>query len=244
MDVTAATAPVNQSYSLTTGKVTLNSNVTFNVANNGTGTGTLYLGNVDPIVSFGVTVGGPGTVVYTAGGNYGGATNVNGGTLQVNGTVSGTGAVTVASAATLSGPVSTGGSGSMAGAVTVQSNGTIAATNGAAFSLTGGLTLPAGSLSSFNLAGTPNGVNTSVGLVATSGASPTSLNLTGANTISFSGVPAPGILNRVVRSIQLHGHGAHQLGTVERHHVGLYERDGHVLGQRFAAGFAVLLHAG
>ncbi len=193
LNVTASTDTVaGQAYSLTTGAVGLNSAATFNVANGaGGGAGTLNLGAVsDASGSNSVTINNnvlaTGTVVYTAGGTYGGATNVNGGTLRVNGAVTGTGAVTVASSGTLSGPLS-GGSGSMAGAVTVQSGGTIAANNGGSFSLTGTLTLPAGSMSSFNLAGTPNGINTSVGLVATSGGSPRSLSLTGANTITFSG---------------------------------------------------------
>ena len=199
LNVTAATAPSGQAYSLTTGAVALNSSATFNVANAaGSGAGTLNLGTVSDAsgsnsVTINGTAGNTGTVVYTAGGSYGGATNVNGGTLRVNGAVTGTGAVTIASTGTLSGPLSAG-SASMAGAVNVQSGGTIAANNGGSFALSGGLTLSAGSTSSsFNLAGTPNGINTSVGLVATSGGSPRSLNLIGANTIGFSGVPARGL---------------------------------------------------
>ena len=140
--------------------MTLTGNAEFDVSDNSNGGGasTLKLGAVgDGNNGYSLTLNNslssPGTVVLLAGGTYGGPTNVNGGTLQVNGAVTGTGAVTVASGATLAGPSTSGGSGSMAGAVTIQSNATLTGTNGATLTLTNGLTLAGGSKSTFDLTG-------------------------------------------------------------------------------------------
>jgi len=74
----------NASYTLTMGAVTLNSNLTLNVANNGTGTGTVFLGAVGGSTGFGLTTGGVGTVVLTAPGTYTGNTTITGGTLSIS----------------------------------------------------------------------------------------------------------------------------------------------------------------
>ena len=201
--VTGGGAGAGKDYSLTTGAVTLTGNSEFDVSNNstGSGSGTLRLGAVgDGGNGYGVTINSnalssPGTVVLLAGGSYSGPTNVNAGTLQVNGAVTGAGAVTVAGSAVLSGPVASGGSGSLAGAVTVTNNGTIAATNGATFSLSSGLTYTNGSNSSFNVTGSPNGTaNPAAALITTSGgAGPRSLT-TGATAGDTSFVNLIGTL--------------------------------------------------
>lgn len=71
--------------------------------------------------SHGFTKADTGTLIFTNDNTYSGPTRINAGTLLINGAQSGNGAVTVASGARL------GGSGSVAGAVTVH--GTLAAGN-------------------------------------------------------------------------------------------------------------------
>jgi hypothetical protein len=92
----------------------------------GTGTVTLSLTDTDGkldgnVVSAGnVIKSGPGTLTMNGAANaYAGTTNVNAGTLLVDGDVTGSGAVAVNSGGTL------GGTGSLAGAVTVHTGGTI-----------------------------------------------------------------------------------------------------------------------
>ena len=192
LNVTASTATAGQPYSLALGDVTLNSSAIINVANNGAAAGTLSLGAVgDGGAGKGITVGGPGTVVLTAGGSYGGPTTINGGVLRVNGAVTGTGAIAVNNGGTLSGPLAAGGAGSMAGAVTLNNGGSITASGVAAFSLSGGLTLATGSSSNFILNASPNGAGSGIGLVATSSSSDRSLVINGSHTVNLAGtVPA------------------------------------------------------
>ena len=115
LSVTGGSIAAGAAYTMNLGTTTLTGNATFNVANNtsGSGAGTLRLGAVgDGGSGLGITINNgnamPGTVVLTAGGTYGGATNIDGGTLLVNGAVTGAGAVTVASGGNLSGPLTTG----------------------------------------------------------------------------------------------------------------------------------------
>ncbi len=66
-NVTASTAPTNAAYSLTLGTVSLNSGLTLNVANNGSGTGTLSLGAInDGGTPRTVNLTGAGTVALAA----------------------------------------------------------------------------------------------------------------------------------------------------------------------------------
>jgi autotransporter-associated beta strand protein len=108
LNVAPATGvPAVQSYGLTLGATALGSNAIFNVANNGTGAGTLTLGAVtDGGSNSSITKTGAGTLVLSAGGTYGGATIVNAGTLVVtntSGSATGTGPVTIAAGSTLAG---------------------------------------------------------------------------------------------------------------------------------------------
>ncbi len=201
LNITGSGLGAGNPYTMNLGATTLTGNATFNVANNslGSGTGTLRLGAVGG--GFGITLNNTfsstGTVVLTAGGTYSGATNVNGGTLRVNGAVSGAGLVTVNSGGTLSGPTTSGASGSLAGATTVQSGGVLSATNGATLAFTGGLTLAGGSSSSYSLSGTPNGTaDPAAAMIVTSGgAGPRSVvvgtSSSDVHTINLTGAPSP-----------------------------------------------------
>jgi autotransporter-associated beta strand protein len=100
-------SPNNLAYGLTFGATTLNGAATFNVANNGTGTGTLTLNSVGGTGSS-LTKAGAGTLVLNGPGTYDGLTTVSAGALLVRNQSSsqsgtGTGAVSVANGATLGG---------------------------------------------------------------------------------------------------------------------------------------------
>ena len=86
LDLTAATAPPDLAYGLSLGAVTLSADVTFNVTNNGAGTGTLTLGAVAGS-GFGITKQGPGLLLLPAGNSYTGMTVVQGGTVNVVGSL-------------------------------------------------------------------------------------------------------------------------------------------------------------
>jgi hypothetical protein len=99
LNVTAVSALANQPYGLTLGNVSLNGNVTFNVANNtvggGNAQGTLTLGafndNLAPATSGGytITLGGPGAVTLDSPATSlvpGTVVNINNGTLNSNAT--------------------------------------------------------------------------------------------------------------------------------------------------------------
>ena len=94
---------------------------------------------------------GKGTTTLSGANTYIGNTNVNVGTLLVNGSL-GTGSVDVASGATL------GGTGTMAGPVTIQNGGTLAPGDAPGTLTVATLTLNSGSILNYKL-GTPNGVN-------------------------------------------------------------------------------------
>lgn len=118
----AAGAPTNTAFGLTMGDTTLNGVATFNVVNNGTGTGTLRLGNVNDVGTTSIVKTGNGTLMLS--GLAAGLANgiqVNGGTLAVAaGANTGLGAVTVNTGATIS------GNGTVAGPLTINNGATIA----------------------------------------------------------------------------------------------------------------------
>ena len=93
---------------------------------------------------------GTGTTTLSGTHTYTGATTISGGTLAVNGSLTNS-AVTVASGGSL------GGSGSIAGAVTVNSGGTLAPGNSPGLLSVGSLTLDAGSTTTMEIDGTARG---------------------------------------------------------------------------------------
>ncbi len=185
LSVTGGSAGANVPYSLTFGATSINGSPNFNVTNNGTGTGTLTVGRITDLGSGdSVTIngnGGNGTVVFAGGGNYTGSTNIVAGALRVVGALASNAGVTVNSGTSLFGP-STTGSASIAGPVSLS--GTIGVVGGAPLSLTAGLTINGGSSSTFTLNGAPSGA-----MIATSGATPTSLAIDGSNAITIAGLP-------------------------------------------------------
>ncbi len=164
LNVTATTAPSNTAYGLNVGGVTLNSDLTINVANNPQGgTGTVTLGALaDGGTARNLNLAGPGVVVLaTPTTAIGGTSNVNlsGGTLRIgNGT---TGSVTGTATLNLNGgllaALSTAG-GSLGGPVVAGSGAhTIAPSNGftagtyATLNFNGGLTTNTHTTLNFNL---------------------------------------------------------------------------------------------
>ena len=90
LNVTGSTVAAGQAYGLTLGATTLAGNVVINVANNtggsGNALGTLTLGAVGQTGgTWGISTGGPGTLVLGGANTYTGTTTVAGGTLLVNG---------------------------------------------------------------------------------------------------------------------------------------------------------------
>ena len=140
----------------------------------------------------GLVVNGDGGVTLSGSNTYSGPTTINAGTLYVanpSGSATGTNSVAVSSGGTLAGS-SSPGQGFLSGAVSINSGGAIAADNGAKLTLSGGLTLAAGSTAStFNLSG-PIGPNP---LVTTSGgAAGNSLVVNGTNVVTAIGTPTVG----------------------------------------------------
>ena len=140
-------------------------------------------------VSLTVNGSGTGTQILAGTNTYTGATTVLGGTLRINGSLPAGAAVTVGGNGA-SGTPTLGGTGTINGPVTINGTGsgvagTVAAASGQVLNLVGGLTLQAGSNSSFAL-GVQNGIsNPNNALIFTSG--PTnSLIVNGTNTISFT----------------------------------------------------------
>jgi autotransporter-associated beta strand protein len=148
-----AGTPANQAYSLTFGATTVATSATFNVANNGTGAGTLTLGGVSDggtAATVAVNSAGAGTLVLAGSSTYTGATTVNGGTLLVDGSLT-VSPVTVGTGATL------GGTGTVTGAVTVNSGGTLAAGHSPGILNTGNLSLSSGSTLAVEIGGATPG---------------------------------------------------------------------------------------
>ena len=137
LNVTATTAPTDQAYGLIFGTTTLAGNVTFNVADNGAGIGTLTLGAVSDMGSnSSITKTGAGTLTLSSTNNLTGGTTVVAGTLNTtgNGTL-GTGPLTISTA------------NGVASAVNLGNNQTISSLSGTlagsvpALSIAGGATL-------------------------------------------------------------------------------------------------------
>ena len=201
LNVTATSSPTNQAYGLTLGSVTLNNNVTFNVAKNGTGNGILTLGALnDGGSNRTVTINGAGTVllatVPTSMGS-GSAVNIGGAVTSGNlvvtsatGSPTGTAAINVNNGGTLGGTFASSGTGSVAGLVTVNSGGTILGSNvaalaGTSLTLSGGLTFAGASNASFALSTTASlspAVPNSPMINLTS-----ALTVTGTDTVKLSG---------------------------------------------------------
>jgi autotransporter-associated beta strand protein len=110
-------SPTNEAYSLRLGTTTLAGPATFEVANNGTATGTLVLGEIHGAAGS-LTKTGDGTLVLTGTSDYTGPTALVAGTLLVDGSV--------ASKVTVSRGL-LGGLGTIHGDVTVQSTGILSA---------------------------------------------------------------------------------------------------------------------
>ena len=101
------------------------------------GLGQTYFGAING--SLAIIKTGSGTQTLSGSMNYGGTTDINAGRLNINGVKSGTGAVNVANGAVL------GGSGSVAGVVTINNGATIAPGQSAGnLTLTGGVSMSAG----------------------------------------------------------------------------------------------------
>ncbi len=207
LNVTATTAATNQPYTLSLGNTTLSGNLVLAVANNtnggGNAAGTLSLGSLSEAGSGrGITVNGPGSVVLRSANSYTGATTINGGTLKLadgstnniasspsisiggagNLDVTGLagGALLLGSSAT---PQTLQGSGLLTGNLTVAAGSVLAGASGTTLTITGGLNLQNGSISSFAL-GKPNGSqNFLTALVNAAG----SLLVAGTTTVNFSG---------------------------------------------------------
>ncbi len=163
----------------------------------------------------GITKSGTGTFTFAGMGTYSGLTSVNNGTLLLNGSISGNGGgavnngtLRVLGSLSGSGALAVGdqvathaatlsGTGRIAGPVTVNGpgasgiGGTIAGASGSTLTLTNGLTLNDGSMSSFTINNTPN--PTGPALIATSGGGGNSLGFaTGTNHVNLFGTTAVG----------------------------------------------------
>jgi autotransporter-associated beta strand protein len=172
-----------------------NTQYVLDVANNGAGAGTLVLGPLgDGGTARNVLVQNGGTVKLTSAGSLVAGSSIavgggaSGGNLRVTnagGSATGSAPVSVNSNGTL------GGTGAIGSLVTVNSGGTVLGVNGATLALSGGLRLTAGSSSSINLSGTPNGTTTPGTIDVTGG----TLNVVGASTVNFTGSPPATLAN-------------------------------------------------
>ncbi len=206
LNVTGTASTTNSPYSLVLGTTSLNSNATFNVANNGTGLGTLRLSGAitDTGVGSGQSINktGAGALALTSptGNSYLGGTTVNGGSLRVanaSGSATGGGSVAVGGTSTLG--LATGfGVGAISGNVTVASGGgmssaSVGSQTIASLTLGNGLALGSGTTSSFTLNGIGvNNTTTANALIYVSGGT---FSVAGANAVSISGAPAVGTYN-------------------------------------------------
>jgi fibronectin-binding autotransporter adhesin len=164
-----ATVAVNQAYTLVLGEATLGGAVTLNVANNGSGTGTLVLGPLnDAGAAKSIAFGGPGNVILNSPAISliaGTQILINGGALYANGVTSlGSSQVNVAAAATLA----------------LGADQTVGALMGAGSVNLGSQTLTVGGAD--NLASSFSGTMSGTGAIIKAGSGV--LTLAGANTFS------------------------------------------------------------
>jgi autotransporter-associated beta strand protein len=103
--------------------------------------------NVNSLVKNGV-----GKTILTGTNTYTGTTTINGGVLVVNGSLGSSSPVTIYSGGTL------GGSGTVGGTVDVKAGGTLAPGNSPGVLTTGATTFESGSIFSWDIASTPDGV--------------------------------------------------------------------------------------
>ncbi len=211
LNITATTAPANLPYGLTFGAVTLHSNATLNVANNGSGTGTVTLGAVsDAGGGFGLSIGGQGRVVLSSVNSYNGNTTVASGTLRLAGgstnNISGSPQITLSNGAKLdttglaSGTIVLGtgstaqtlrgvGPSAVTGAVTVNPNSAVGGGSGGTLTVSGGVSLLNQSHSTFTLAAPNGGGHPLTSLINITGGA---LSVTGTNIVDLSGSPQAG----------------------------------------------------
>ena len=204
LNVTATTAPTNQTYGLSLSNTTLAGNLFLSVANNtnggGNAAGTLTLGPVtDGGGGFGISVAGPGAVVLNSANNYSGTTTISSGTLKLadgsSNNITHSPVISIGAAGNLDvtglagGTLVLGagtttqtlqGSGLLTGSLTVAAGSTLSGASGATLTITGGLSLQNGSISSFAI---NNSGNPQTPLVNIGGG----LSVTGTNTVNFSG---------------------------------------------------------
>ena len=145
LNVTASTAPTGQTYGLTLGATTLNSDLAINISNNtnggGNALGTLTLGPVtDNNAGYGITKIGPGTLLLPAANTYSGPTAIDQGLVNLTGSLGNT-AVAIGGG-TLTGSGNGTSTGVIGGGITLNSgsidfsqDGQSSATNLAAASL-------------------------------------------------------------------------------------------------------------
>ena len=209
LNITASTAPADTAFGLAFGTTTLSANATFNVANNGAGTGTLRLGPVgDTGTGFGITKSGAGTLLLASPNTYRGNTTVTGGTLRLadatnasSNNIPASPAVTIGGGASLdvtglmngtlalAGGQTLKGGGTVVGAVNGTASSTIAGASGATLTVSAGLALQDQSHSAFTL-GAPNGAgNAATALVNVTGGS---FSVTGTNVVDLSGEAVSG----------------------------------------------------
>ena len=209
LNVTASAAPADMAYGLSLGATTLAANVTFNVANNGAGTGSLTLGAVgDTSTGFGVTKSGAGTLILASPNTYRGNTTVSGGTLRLvdvmntsSNNISTSPIIIVSSGANLdvtglmggtlalSGGQTLKGGGAVTGAVTGTASSAIVGASGSTLTVSAGLNLQDQSHSAFTL-GAPNGSgNAATALVNVTGGT---FSVTGTNIVDLSGAAVSG----------------------------------------------------
>jgi autotransporter-associated beta strand protein len=176
-------------------------NLQFGGAGNGTVSGVIADGG-SPNFLTGVAVAGPGTWTFTGNNTYVTNTTVSGGKLLVNGQLSGGGAVTVQTNAML------GGSGSIAGTVSLQNGGVI---QGGDASYANTLTVPI-----LNLGTAGTNLTYSRFTVAAGGTiAATTLNVTGTNLVQIlDSSLTVGTNTLFTYSGSISGFGGFQLGSL------------------------------
>jgi fibronectin-binding autotransporter adhesin len=207
LNVTASTAAANQAYGLSLGNAALSSSLILNVANNinggGNAVGTLNLGAVsDGGSGFGISVTGSGVVVLRSANSYSGTTTISGGALRLadgsTNNITNSPLVSIGAAGNLdvtglagsnlvlgagAKPQTIQGSGLLTGTLTVAAGSTLAGASGTTLTITGGVNLQNGSISSFAI-GKPNGSEDFLTALVNVGGG---LSVAGTNMVNFSG---------------------------------------------------------